>query len=161
MARLCKTVNAKPRTLDFIPGWQWRLLNRRVTGSEICFRKVIVTASHCGAGKGAEGCTPTCRGRAAWRNALPRPLPCCSGFDATRSELVLSLLDTPPRASARPPGPAPCVTSALIQGLLEPRGAKRTFAPAPGRSRWLLLTGLQGFAPALACSRLSSVTAHS
>lgn len=135
-----------PRTLDFIPGWQWRLLNRGVTGSEICFRKVIVTASYCGAGKEVECCTPTCRGRAAWRNTLPAPFP------AARAPTRRARNSSYP-SWTRPLGPrlgrlGPRVTSALTQGLLEPRGANRTFAPAPrGCSRWLLLSGPRGFAP--------------
>lgn len=99
VAQLCKAMNTKPRTLDFIPGWQCRLLNRRASGSEICFRKVTVTASGSGAGKGAECCTPTCRGRAAWRNALPAPFP-AARVPSRRA-----------RNSSSPPGHAPSVLS--------------------------------------------------
>lgn len=71
----------------------------------------------------AENCTPTCRGRAARRIALPTPFP-AARVPTPIARSSPSPPDTPPRAAATPPGPAPCVTSAVAPAGWNPGGAR-------------------------------------
>ena len=135
---MCKAMNTKLGTLDFILGWLWRLLNGRGTGSEVCFRKIIVVAPRQGTlaalswptGQSAECCTPTCRGRAAGPKLLPASFP--APVLTRRSQNSASLPGPPPSGWLVCLDATPCVTSALSPGSLESkRATNSTFAPAP------------------------------
>lgn len=118
------------KTLDFILGWQWRLLNRRVTGSEVCFGKITVATGR----------------RELWERLLRRrgksgvlhSLPPAGGAPQNPTPSLLCLpaagiplrcarssASSPERVSFGPllvrPDAPPSVTSALAQGSSELR----------------------------------------
>lgn len=84
-----------------------------------------MAASRCYLGKGEECSTPTCRGRATKRRSLSAPFP-VPGFRRDALGTRLAFLDTPPRVSASPSGPAP---------LRHVRSGSRLIRAEEGRER--------------------------
>ena len=171
-AWLCQAMNPKLRTLGFILGRLWRLLNGRGTGSEVCFRKTVVGAPRRGTlwlpcvGPHAKRAVPYShlQGARRWPKSSPPPSPPLSWLNALRTRLAC--LDLRLRASASLPGCAPVrhVRSGSWLFIDSKRAANSTSATALRvLCQRLPLRGLRGFrvytSKILSPPRLSSLTA--